>query len=858
MGVDTLHRHRIDFKNDITTAVPSNLQKSAVLRALEEEERQTGTRQTSEHQSRSRTRRDVDRETVLRINRHPVRHRSAECVWPPRRLSSSPVPKPLPPKRPPAQTRKLGEGMSHSHQNISEIRDIFENQSNRSESNTLTRLLRGISEKRDTSSGKGEERNIIINDARIDSEQRKNKKNLNTHDNNRKEEHCEVEEEILCKNIHLWPPISSLQSSNLNKARRHDAPKDGNDNVEQIIKRHFPIIDKNYDEIGGKYEKNINFHDWHGKPSSDINDVVDETAKDHQKIPPPPPRSSSKNVDLSRFYLHDMQTTSAPGGCRSSNASPTVSEFTRIYDNIVEPTAYLNISDLESIFSTNTAYSESTQQTTVETVTEISNKISTKNLPPPPKLPSLNEIITSCTARTARNYKRRENNQNNVTIVQSTADFTNNDNNQATAAVSHVIPVDLDESKNTIATNNQSNNNNSNFDENTKGRVVVAASHQHTDEVVDAPHAELTVDANECNQKYLFETSSGSEERCYNNYNNRKFGLDCQNMTNCGNENYNDDKETTAAAAVIEAESAEIIHECERERREVFQLAERIKGKCYTDGEYIVIPYDIFVREFGPICASSSDNNAQTTNFVGAANETEQQQRHVTFESCAMEARKEKTDNLINFNDDDNDYHNNCRSDCVVTSNSETITQLKENTSNDNYAESIDNTIKEIFNELNANLQRARTPTIQPIISHSINVTDTCDSSSETTTTFNIPLIDDIIEDLVLFSQQFLLPEPHSGGTIETSSNVAHKTRNLSEIDRHCRNETTTSTVMEEENDTTTTIDCGIEKDTMMNDEEYEKLFYINNAGLAVVLPPFVHAPMPSKKANNKDKMKQE
>ncbi|XP_063700514.1 probable serine/threonine-protein kinase DDB_G0280133 isoform X3 [Culicoides brevitarsis] len=285
----------IDFKNDITTAVPSNLQKSAVLRALEEEERQTGTRQTSEHQSRSRTRRDVDRETVLRINRHPVRHRSAECVWPPRRLSSSPVPKPLPPKRPPAQTRKLGEGMSHSHQNISEIRDIFENQSNRSESNTLTRLLRGISEKRDTSSGKGEERNIIINDARIDSEQRKNKKNLNTHDNNRKEEHCEVEEEILCKNIHLWPPISSLQSSNLNKARRHDAPKDGNDNVEQIIKRHFPIIDKNYDEIGGKYEKNINFHDWHGKPSSDINDVVDETAKGIVKRVAWPPPSDSEH-----------------------------------------------------------------------------------------------------------------------------------------------------------------------------------------------------------------------------------------------------------------------------------------------------------------------------------------------------------------------------------------------------------------------------------------------------------------------------------------------------------------------------------------------------------------------------------
>ncbi|XP_050094705.1 uncharacterized protein LOC126577262 isoform X2 [Anopheles aquasalis] len=99
---------RIDFDDPSTTKPPS-LAKSAVLAALEEEERQKS-RGTVERPSRSRqparmpatnyitttttaTPTCIDRETVLKINRRPMqrRHRSCENVWPPKPNSSSSV-----------------------------------------------------------------------------------------------------------------------------------------------------------------------------------------------------------------------------------------------------------------------------------------------------------------------------------------------------------------------------------------------------------------------------------------------------------------------------------------------------------------------------------------------------------------------------------------------------------------------------------------------------------------------------------------------------------------------------------------------------------------------------------------------
>uniref|UniRef100_A0AAG5D809 Zasp-like motif domain-containing protein n=1 Tax=Anopheles atroparvus TaxID=41427 RepID=A0AAG5D809_ANOAO len=84
---------RIDFDDPSTTKPPS-LAKSAVLAALEEEEREksrgTG-RQSRSRQSMARLQAPpatpcIDRETVLKINRRSLqrRHRSCENVWPPR------------------------------------------------------------------------------------------------------------------------------------------------------------------------------------------------------------------------------------------------------------------------------------------------------------------------------------------------------------------------------------------------------------------------------------------------------------------------------------------------------------------------------------------------------------------------------------------------------------------------------------------------------------------------------------------------------------------------------------------------------------------------------------------------------
>lgn len=113
----------------------------------------------------------------------------------------------------------------------------------------------------------------------------------------------------------------------------------------------------------------------------------------------------------------------------------------------------------------------------------------------------------------------------------------------------------------------------------------------------------------------------------------------------------------------------------------------------------------------------------------------------------------------------------------------------------------------------------------------------TCNDDNKTT--FNIPLIDDIIEDLVLFSQQLLLPRVIKATTDTDKDN--NNESNLREIDVSCSD----GGVVAEESDATTTMMVDIENNTaqindsdvVMNDEEYEKWFYINNAGLAVVLP---------------------
>lgn len=117
-------------------------------------------------------------------------------------------------------------------------------------------------------------------------------------------------------------------------------------------------------------------------------------------------------------------------------------------------------------------------------------------------------------------------------------------------------------------------------------------------------------------------------------------------------------------------------------------------------------------------------------------------------------------------------------------------------------------------------------------------MTTTC---NDNTTTFNIPLIDDIIEDLVLFSQQLLLPRVIKA-TADTDKDNNNES-NLREIDVSSGEEC--GVVAEESDATTTTMMVDIENNTaqindsdvVMNDEEYEKWFYINNAGLAVVLP---------------------
>ncbi|XP_062552559.1 uncharacterized protein LOC134217767 isoform X2 [Armigeres subalbatus] len=92
-------RSRIDF-DDPSTTKPSSLAKSAVLQALEDEERQQS-RAGKGWQRPSRSRqRDVpavprlsrtpciNRDTVMRINRRPVRHRSCDNFWPPARTPS--------------------------------------------------------------------------------------------------------------------------------------------------------------------------------------------------------------------------------------------------------------------------------------------------------------------------------------------------------------------------------------------------------------------------------------------------------------------------------------------------------------------------------------------------------------------------------------------------------------------------------------------------------------------------------------------------------------------------------------------------------------------------------------------------
>jgi len=96
-------KSRIDFDDPSTTKPPS-LAKSAVLQALEDEERQQSRGKGLQQQQRaSRTRQRevapasapertrtpcINRETVMRINRRPHRHRSCDSFWPPARSAS--------------------------------------------------------------------------------------------------------------------------------------------------------------------------------------------------------------------------------------------------------------------------------------------------------------------------------------------------------------------------------------------------------------------------------------------------------------------------------------------------------------------------------------------------------------------------------------------------------------------------------------------------------------------------------------------------------------------------------------------------------------------------------------------------
>lgn len=156
---------------------------------------------------------------------------------------------------------------------------------------------------------------------------------------------------------------------------------------------------------------------------------------------------------------------------------------------------------------------------------------------------------------------------------------------------------------------------------------------------------------------------------------------------------------------------------------------------------------------------------------------------------------------------------------------------------------------------MNANLQRPKTPLQSTAITDS-NINMPSDPCNDNATTFNIPLIDDIIEDLVLFSQQLLLPrviKADDNDAIEISDQNKdtnnNNESNLREIDvgvgcfsakRAPRHNKKYESVVAEESDTTTIVDIENEKindNNVINDEEYEKWFYINNAGLAVALP---------------------
>lgn len=156
---------------------------------------------------------------------------------------------------------------------------------------------------------------------------------------------------------------------------------------------------------------------------------------------------------------------------------------------------------------------------------------------------------------------------------------------------------------------------------------------------------------------------------------------------------------------------------------------------------------------------------------------------------------------------------------------------------------------------MNANLQRPRTPVQSTAIADS-NINMPSDPCNDIAKTFNIPLIDDIIEDLVLFSQQLLLPrviKADNNDAIEISDQNKdtnnNNESNLREIDvevgcynakRAPRHNEEYESVVVEESDTTTIVNIENEKindNNVMNDEEYEKWFNINNAGLAVALP---------------------
>lgn len=260
-------------------------------------------------------------------------------------------------------------------------------------------------------------------------------------------------------------------------------------------------------------------------------------------IPPPPPRSTSKHIDLTR-YMHETVV-----GSRSSNTSPTTSEFTRIYDNIVEPTANLNISDLESIFSTNTAYSETTTQTTVDPIPSITHEIMDfENLPPPPHLPSLNEIIKSYEEKFRKINDNQKHDDRDLTNqpqsptnirseIQLIDKITCSNDNEAKIAISTIIPTDLTKSHNYITTD-LNNKNNDDDDANT------------IRECTDTKCSDLLFDLNNKNN---------NDVTCCNN------NFDCQIMTNCGNENV--DMDATGVSA-----------DNDRENDEMVKLAERIKG----------------------------------------------------------------------------------------------------------------------------------------------------------------------------------------------------------------------------------------------------------------------------------------